>query len=447
MQPRRPTRSHPRSLACRRAAGGRGCAMTAFWQAWRAFSPSLRRVLFAWGIVTLVLFGLLGVLLNLYLVRLGFDARFIGLRAGLGQVVWALAALPAGALGARIGLRNGLALGVGLLGLGVALLLLVEALPAAVWRAWLLGGTGVAYVGIALISVLMAPYLMAAAEVAQRPYVFTALHALIPAGALLGSLLAGPLPGLWAGWLGTALDQPAPYRLALWLGPFLLGLSLLPLLRAGAAPLAAQPAQPDAAQADAAQADAARPWARLVWFGAVVLLSAIALNTVRTFFNVYLDRGLGASPATIGAVMGVGQVLPLVVVFTVPPLLKRWGAGATLAGGLAGMALGLLPLALVPLLGAAAVAYMAFQAVVAVTNAARDLFGQELVVARWRTTSQAVATLGGAVGALAAGIGGGLLVERSGFGALYATGALAALLAAGLLLAVVSRQSSVGSGQ
>jgi Na+/melibiose symporter-like transporter len=310
-----------------------------------------------------------------------------------------------------------------------------------------LGGTGVAYVGIALISVMMAPYLMAVAGVPERPYAFTALHALIPAGALLGSLIAGLLPGLWANWLGLSLDQPAPYRWALWLGPILLGLSLLPLLRADPAPVAQASTRPgDAAQeaetlakTEATQAGVRLPLGRLVWFGTVVLFSAIALNTVRTFFNVYLDQGLGASAATIGAVMGVGQLLPLVVVFSVPWLLQRWGSGSTLLGGLLGMALTLLPLALVPLLGAAAVTYMAFQAVIAVTNPARDLFGQELVQARWRTTSQGIATLGAALGAVAAGVGGGLLVERLGFSALYTAGALATLLAAGLLLSYLRR--------
>lgn len=46
-----------------------------------------------------------------YLLRLGFDVQFIGLMVGLGQVVWAAAALPAGMLSNRIGLGNGLMLG------------------------------------------------------------------------------------------------------------------------------------------------------------------------------------------------------------------------------------------------------------------------------------------------------------------------------------------------
>ena len=62
-------------------------------QALRTFSPSLRRFLLAMSMVTLTSFGLVPVLQNLYLLRLGFDAQFIGLLVGLGQVVWAATAL------------------------------------------------------------------------------------------------------------------------------------------------------------------------------------------------------------------------------------------------------------------------------------------------------------------------------------------------------------------
>jgi hypothetical protein len=47
--------------------------------------------------------GLQAVLLNLYLLRLGFDAPYIGLLAGLGQRVWAAAALPAAQVSNQIG--------------------------------------------------------------------------------------------------------------------------------------------------------------------------------------------------------------------------------------------------------------------------------------------------------------------------------------------------------
>jgi hypothetical protein len=46
-----------------------------YWQAMRAFSPSLRRFLLAAALVTTAVFGTVAVLQNLFLLRLGFDAR------------------------------------------------------------------------------------------------------------------------------------------------------------------------------------------------------------------------------------------------------------------------------------------------------------------------------------------------------------------------------------
>src|ERR671932_559453 len=73
------------------------------------------------------------VLLNLYLLRLGLGAQFIGLLIASGQLTWAIAALPAGAIGQRLGLRATLILASALAALGMGLLLLVELLPRSLW--------------------------------------------------------------------------------------------------------------------------------------------------------------------------------------------------------------------------------------------------------------------------------------------------------------------------
>ena len=61
-------------------------------------------------------FGIYSLLLNLYLLRLGYDAGFIGLISAIGQIVFALACIPVGRLGERFGLlsmmRGGIALTV-----------------------------------------------------------------------------------------------------------------------------------------------------------------------------------------------------------------------------------------------------------------------------------------------------------------------------------------------
>ncbi len=381
----------------------------------RLFSPSLRRFLLALGLVTTVDFGILAVLFNLYLLRLGFDARAIGLLAAAGQIVWAAVALPAGMLSSRIGLRISFQLGIGVYSLGIALSLLVEQLPAAWWLGWLLATQVVLYVGVALITVVIPPYVMAVTGEQERRHAFAVLSALVPATALLGSMLAGVLPTWLAGRLDMTLTQPAPYRLVLWVVPIVGWLSILPLM-------GADPGRVGAHTGEYGPAGATRlrpPFGLLAFWGLVVFLAAAGEGAVRTFYNVYLDTGLQIAPTAIGTVMGVAQILPIGVALLLPPLLARWGAGHTLAGGSFAMAVCLAILAASQGLWLAAGAYVGCIATFTLTGTGRDMLGQELVIPRWRTGSQAVAIIGMALGWATAGILGGLLIAMRGFSALF----------------------------
>jgi hypothetical protein len=207
------------------------------------------------------------------------------------------------------------------------------------------------------------------------------------------------------------------------------------ILACGAIWILSGAARVQVARQDTQQLSAARaPLALLALFGLVTFLGAIGEGTVRTFFNVYLDTALGVAPAAIGTIMGLAQLLPIGAALMVPLLVARWGTGYALAAGLMGAGIFLVPLAAIPLVWVAAIAYIGVIALVTMSSTARDMFGQEIVLPRWRTTSQGVAIIGLALGWSLAGIGGGALIKTSGFGALYFAGAVAALLAAGLLI-------------
>src|SRR5262245_44758678 len=94
--------------------------------------------------------GVYAVLLNPYLVRLGYGPEMIGLVNSASTLAFALSSLPAGALGERWGSRRALLIGLGIMLVGCVLLPLADALDPA-WRLpWLLL-TGIAlYLGLAL---------------------------------------------------------------------------------------------------------------------------------------------------------------------------------------------------------------------------------------------------------------------------------------------------------
>ena len=429
--------------------------MSEYWQRVHAFSPSLCRLLLSAGLLLTVWLGLLAVLYNLFLLRLGFDARTIGLLAGLGALVWGLAALPAGLLSNRIGLRNSMLLGVGLFGFGIALTLLVEQLPQAQWQAWLLGCQVVTNVGIAFATVNAPPYIMAETDEYERPYAFAFLATLNPVAALLGSVLAGVLASQIASWQGLGLDQPDAYRLALWAGPILCGLSILPLFGADPGRVAASAVETGESQ----ELKGGAPLGLLAFWALVVFLAAIGEGTIRNFFNVLLDTQLHVPPTTIGFVMGAAQLLPILVALPLPLLLLRWGPGYTLLGGFVALSACLVPFAFGSQLGLQAgspvglavwllgAAYLGAAGTLAVIRAARNMFGQEIVILRWRTSSQGAAMLGLAFGLAVAGVAGGVIIEAFSFSALYLAGALAALAAAGLLLGYLLRAAKRQAGQ
>lgn len=83
------------------------------------FSRDVRRVLLVNALVGLVSLGVNAVLLNLYLLRLGYGTQEIGMINALGPLCYALASLLAGALGggylvAGLGYSSLFTLGAGL---------------------------------------------------------------------------------------------------------------------------------------------------------------------------------------------------------------------------------------------------------------------------------------------------------------------------------------------
>jgi len=91
-----------------------------------ASAPDRFRHFLISGVTALVLF-------NLFLLRLGFGAEFIGVLTGSGQLAWALCALPAGLYVRRFGLRIGLMTGALAQAVSITAMLSVEALPQDNW--------------------------------------------------------------------------------------------------------------------------------------------------------------------------------------------------------------------------------------------------------------------------------------------------------------------------
>ena len=137
------------------------------------FSHDVRMYLITSFAIGFSYIGIVAVLFNLYLLRLGYGPVYIGWVAGSTALAFALFSLPAGAIGSYFGNRRVVIAGVALVGLSVGVVPLVEVLPVA-WREGfilitrLLGG-----LGFALYAVNSMPYLVAASAPEDRDYVFS----------------------------------------------------------------------------------------------------------------------------------------------------------------------------------------------------------------------------------------------------------------------------------
>lgn len=384
--------------------------------------------------------GVYAVIFNLYLVRLGYGPEFIGQINSAGLTTFALTSLPAGALASRFPARPLMAIGLLLMIGGAFLLPLAEFIPGNS-APWLMLGFITVYFGLALYFVPAVPFIFDVTEPAERSPVFSAQTALLALAAFIGSLTGGFLPTIFAHGLDMGLDQPTPYRYTLIVAAVLMMPALLAIWRTNAT-RQEEDDEPGPALDPATVAlpvEAKTPLQKR-WRGiqasafTLVLLLCIvrffqvtSIGASVTFFNVYMDTGLGVETSTIGVVSAIARLIGVPAALITPLLVMRWGARSTVAfAGIAGV-VSLLPLALSPLWGIVGAGYIGVIAFSAMRYPAFLGYSMEKVPRRWRgTLSGASETAGGLSFAFMALVG-GYIIANQGFGTLFLLSAILTL--------------------
>ena len=396
--------------------------MITYWRALRKCSPNARLYLVSAAMMGFTVFGgAYSLLRSLYLLRLGYGPEFIGLISAVALLGWALACLPAGAIGRRLGSRRAMVLGLGLATVGFCLWPVAEWVPVGGRAAWLLLTYLFSDLAIALYDVNSGPFLMDATTEEERDHVFAVQAALWPVAGFLGSLCGGLLPDLFANLLSTTTQDPAVFRYPLLLAGASLGIGVWALA-------VARNPQESATQTTestaAAQLAVAAPYRMMVALGVVILLTGMGEGAARTFFNVYLDAGLHTPTASIGVLAAVGQLLAAPAALAMPLAAARWGHRRVFHWGAIGMALSLLPLAWVPHWGAAGVGYMAMIALVSLTRPAMGIYMMAITPMAWRTTISGVYTMAIGLSWSIIALGGGYLIAWVGYQPFFLISAL-----------------------
>ena len=317
--------------------------MIGYWRVLRRFNRNTRLFMVVPAAIGISYFGMFVVLFNLYLLRLGYDPRFIGALNAAGQVAFIVLSLPASRLGNRWGSRRPMVVAVILYLVGFGLLPLAEFVPEGARSVWLVVTFMIAFVGGPFYWVNSSMYLMGVTDPEVRSHAFSLRTALLPLAGFVGSLIGGWLPGLLADARGLSPAAVGPYRDALLLAALLYLPALLAMLRAGEAER--KTPDRDTPNRDTQNRDQQpRNLSRAIPYGIILPLVVVDMMRLSAevgllgFFNVYLDIGLGAGTSRIGLIVGVALLIAGGAALATPLVSRRLGHRLTIMITMVGMA-------------------------------------------------------------------------------------------------------------
>jgi MFS family permease len=417
---RRRSTSRHGLLSVLRLAVGRHLGMhrIGYRQAFGLFSRNVWLWFAAWVTVGLSQFGLVMVVLNLYLLRLGYGTEFIGTVQGLQGLLVAAFALPAGILGSKVGSRRVMISGLAMTSVGTALLPLADVVtitPGA-RSVWLLAATCCIGLGFASYMANTAPSLAGYTGTKDRGYAFSLMTALMPFAGFFGSIVGGFMPGLLARTFQMSLDDPGPYRFTLFVPAALYLLGMVFMI---------QTSDPETAVLSTqrkSKRNAKTVPLPLAIFAVIALVSFSRTAGTwfpRMFFNVYLDEAFSAPPSLIGGIIGLSQLGMVPLALFAPAIAPRIGRERSVYGSLAAMALATLPLALVPTIAAAGFGLVFLNMAFAFKDPTFKVYQQEIVPPPLRAPMQGAAMGSQGLGSSLMMFGGGFLVPVVGYTAVF----------------------------
>lgn len=345
----------------------------------RHFSPNAR--LFLLSVLVLgFASSIVYLLLNIYLLSLGYKQDFIGLIAALPPLITALLAVPAGIVGNHIGHKQALIWGTLLIACGT---LGVVAFP---FPGALVTASGLAGLGGALLQVVTAPFMIAESQARERTHLFSVQFAISTIAGFFGSLVGGALPPLFARLWAYAPESTTVYQITLAGAATLAFVGTFPLLRMyssscreGAhAPLSWRLKTP----------------LRLVFKLTLPnLILGLGAGLFIPFMNVFLKLQFNAPDALLGTLFAFGAVGMGLASLAGPPLAQRIGKVRTMVWTQVLSIPFLVIMAFVPILWVAAVAFVVRYTLMPMSAPIYSLFVMEQVAPEDRATVNGWSTM------------------------------------------------------
>ncbi len=371
---------------------------------------NIRLMLGTVGLLSGSFFGSYAVLMNLFILRLGFGPGFVGLVNGIGMLCWAIAAPLAGTRANRFGYRRLMLVGLGSIFVGSSLFPFGASLSGDVRAVWLVTTYSLAAAGAGIYFANWSPFIMGAVDPQLRSRAFALSIATFPAAGFAGSLIGGFLPGLFGGLVGVGLNDPTAYRYSLHLAAFV----IMPGILLVAATTEVKPVPRDLKSGGHSSA----PFFPIAAMTVLGIFQAFGEGSVRIFFNIYMD-GFNVDTATIGMTFALSQLFVGPLALLSPLISSRIGTGRTVLVATAGIVTGLVGMALIVSPAAAVTGLIIVCAFGSLMRPALSLYQMELVRPEFWGLMSGFVTLSWGLGSGSIALIGGALVSSFGYDSLF----------------------------
>ncbi len=283
--------------------------------------------------------GIFRLFLNLFILARGNDEAFLGLFMSLMSMSALGLGLPMGVVADRLGRKRSLLLGSVLSALGM-LAVVVSPLN------WPLMAGAIAWGGGNAVYMATGPAFMAEnARASERSTLFSTRMGVMMLVGFAGSVIGGPLPGLFGSALGRQAESAAAYRATLLLSTGIMVLSLIPLS------MLRERSEPAGEGGDGLGLSL-----RSLLRGDVLrllvpqLIISLGAGLLIPYLNVFFKQRFAISDSLLGFSFGVSQLGMGLATMFAPIFAERWGKVRTIvASELASLPF-LLALGFVPVL-------------------------------------------------------------------------------------------------
>ena len=282
------------------------------------------------------------------------------------------------------------------------------------------------------------PFMMTLVGERERSQAFSVRWALLALGGFAGNLVGGWLPPAYAAMTGSSVGEPDPFRYALWTSAVLVAIVALWMTRVS------EQRGPEAAGQGLRGIGGTGAAGLVALFIFTSLLLQVTATATKIFFNVYMERDLGADTVLIGTLIGVGWLTAAPAALVMPVIAAKFGHGRTAATAAMIGALMLLPVALVPRVAAAGAGFLGMSLTIGVFWPSYQVFSMSVVRPDRRPLVYGSIVGAGSLAGTLLGAGGGYLIATAGFREFFLLSSALTVLGVGVFWLAMVRRDQPG---